>query len=70
MTPFYQAMKVLAPDGTCLTNQGKVSCMDPATGESRVILVVPAKLPIGDLNGTIVLENGVGLACGDAPNGD
>jgi len=36
--------------------------MNPATGESKVVVIVPAKSPKGTLNGTVVLDNGVGLA--------
>ncbi len=60
-----QAMKVVAPsaDNTGLIdNKGEPSYMDAVTGDSQLIVVVPARLPNGVLNGTIVLENGVGLA--------
>jgi N-acetylneuraminic acid mutarotase len=66
-----QAMKVVKPtlDNTdFLDSKGKPACMDPATGESKVIVIVPVA-PKGALNGTVVLENGVGLAAGDAPGG-
>jgi uncharacterized repeat protein (TIGR02543 family) len=66
----HQAMKVVAPtdDNTaCRDSAGKPAFMDPATGASQAIVVVPAKEPKGDLNGVIVLENRVGLATGDDP---
>lgn len=39
----------------------------PATGASKVIVIIPAKEPKGIRNGVIVIENGVGLAAGDDP---
>jgi uncharacterized repeat protein (TIGR02543 family) len=47
-------------------SKGKPACMDPLTGESQVIVIVPAD-PKGALNGTVVLENGVGMASGQEP---
>jgi len=41
--------------------------MNPATGASKAMVIVPAKVPKGDLNGTVVLENGVGLAAAAGP---
>jgi hypothetical protein len=64
-----QAMKVLAPVDPVLANaKGKPACMDAATGASRVIVVVPPNLPKGNLNGILVLDNGVGLAAGATPD--
>jgi hypothetical protein len=59
-----QAMKVVKPtvDNTdCLDSKLKPACMQHDTGASKVIVVVPAESK-GALNGTIVLESGVGLA--------
>ena len=41
--------------------------MDPVTGASKVIVVIPTKEPKGVRNGVIVIENGVGLAAGADP---
>jgi hypothetical protein len=63
-------MKVVAPtvDNTVFRDSKlKPAFMDPATGESKAFVVVPAKEPKGLLNGVIVIENGVGLATGDDP---
>jgi hypothetical protein len=65
-----QAMKVVKPtidNADYLDSKLKPACMDPASGESKIIVIVPVKLPKGELNGTIVLENGIGLASGDTP---
>ena len=45
-------------------SKGKPAFMNPATGASKAMVIVPAKAPKGVLNGTVVLENGVGLAAG------
>jgi parallel beta-helix repeat protein len=67
-----QTMKVLKPtEADALLgfkdSQGKPAFMNPATGASKAVVVVPAKEPRGVRNGIIVLENGVGLATGNAP---
>jgi hypothetical protein len=65
-----QAMRVVKStmDNTdYLDSKDKPACMDPATGASNVIVVVPTKEPNGVLNNTIVLDNGVGMAVGDVP---
>jgi uncharacterized repeat protein (TIGR02543 family) len=62
-----QGLKVVKPtvDNTeYRDSKGKPACMDPATGESKVIVLAPSKDPKGVPNGTIVLDNGVGLAAG------
>jgi len=64
-----QAMKVVKPtEADALLgfkdSKGKPAHMNAATGESKVVVIVPAKAPKGELNGTIVLENGVGPAAG------
>jgi hypothetical protein len=56
-----QKYKVLAPDLTYTNAKGKPICMDPATGASRVVVQIPVKVPDG-LNGTLVLDNGTGMA--------
>jgi len=64
-----QALKVVKPseDNTAYRDsKGKPACMDPDSGESKVIVVAPAA-PKGQPNGTVVLDNGVGLAAGDEP---
>jgi hypothetical protein len=68
-----QAMKVVKPtaeNSPYLDSKLKPACMDPETGASRVIVLMPAKPPAGAPNGTLVLDNGVGLAAGNAPAGD
>jgi len=65
-----QALKVVKPtlaNSPYVDGKGKPTCMDPGSGESRVIVAVPDKLPAGPLNGVIVIDNGVGLASGDDP---
>jgi hypothetical protein len=67
----HQTMKVVKPtveNSPYLDSKLKPACMDPATGVSKVIVVVPTKTPNGVLNGTIVLENGVGMASGNTPS--
>lgn len=66
-----QAMKVVKPTAentTFVDSKLKPACMDAAsaTGESKVIVVVP-KAPKGELNRSIVLDNGIGLAIGYDP---
>jgi len=39
----------------------KPAFMNAATGASKAVAELPAKLPKGDLNGVLVLDNGVGL---------
>jgi hypothetical protein len=66
----HQAMKVVKPtleNSPYLDSRNKPAHMDPATGDSQVIVIIPAKEPKGDLNGIIVLENGIGLASGNTP---
>jgi hypothetical protein len=60
-----QAMKVVKAtvDNTdCLDSKNKPAYMDSTSRDSQVTVVIPAKDPKGTLNGTIVIENGVGLA--------
>ena len=59
-------LKALKPTGDYLDNKGKPACMDPETGDSKVIVVLPANLPKGvnawtDIT-VLALENGVGMA--------
>ncbi len=64
-----QTLKVLAPteaNTAYRDRKGKPVCMDPGTGNSKVIVAVPGD-PKGPPNGTVVLDNGVGLAAGDEP---
>jgi hypothetical protein len=66
----HQAMKVVKPSAdntTYVDSKGKPACMDPASGESKIIVIVPIKDPKGNRNGTIVIDNGVGLATGTDP---
>ena len=61
----HQIMKVVKAtvDNTgYLDSKGKPAYMDSASRDSQVTVVIPVKDPKGTLNGTIVLENGVGLA--------
>jgi parallel beta-helix repeat protein len=65
----HQAMKVLKPTEAdalagFVDSKGKPAYMNPATGASKAVVIIPTKEPNGVLNGTIVLENGVGLAAG------
>jgi hypothetical protein len=60
-----QALKVVKPtvDNTTFVDaKGKPACMNAVDGESKVIVILPAKDPKGALNGTIVIDNGVGMA--------
>ncbi len=62
-----QAMKVAKPTEVDALlgfkdSKGKPSYMNTETGESKVVVIVPAKEPGGVLNGTIVVDNGVGMA--------
>jgi hypothetical protein len=60
-----QAMKVVKPtvDNTTFVDAGdKPSCMQHDTGESKLIVIIPAKDPKGTPTGSIVLDNGVGIA--------
>jgi len=60
-----QRMKVVPPtpeNSPFLDRKGKPAYMDPATGESTMTIIVPGREPGGTLNGTIVHDNGVGLA--------
>jgi hypothetical protein len=64
-----QAMKVIKPtveNSPYADSAGKPACMDPVTGDSQVMVVVPGA-PKGELNGVLVLDNGVGLAVGEEP---
>jgi len=68
-----QAMKVVKPtaeNSPYLDSKLKPACMDPETGASRVIVLMPANPPAGAPNDTLVLDNGVGLAVGDMSAGD
>jgi PKD repeat protein len=70
-----QAMKVVKPtEADALLgfkdSKGKPAHMNPETGESKVVVIVPAKQPKGLPNGTIVLDNGVGMAAGGVAVGD
>ncbi len=67
-----QTMKVVKPtpqdasEGYVDVN-GKPSYMNCETGVSKVKVIIPAKTPAG-LNGTIVLDNGSGMATGSVPD--
>jgi len=70
-----QAMKVVKPTEADAALGFKDSKENPAhmnaeTGESKVVVIVPAKDPKGMANGTIVLDNGVGMAVGGVAVGD
>jgi len=56
-----QACKVLAPDGEFTANK-KPAYMAPASGKSKLTVVVSGKPPKGEPTGFIVIDNGVGLA--------
>ncbi|MCX6984737.1 MAG: carboxypeptidase regulatory-like domain-containing protein [Lentisphaerae bacterium] len=62
-------VKPTAADGTegYLNIKGKPAYMSAETGLSKVVIIVPAKAPKGTLNGTIVLDNGAGMATGTQP---
>jgi uncharacterized repeat protein (TIGR02543 family) len=67
-----QPMKVLKPtqtdaDAGFQDAKGKPAHMNCVTGASKVVVIVPAKAPNGQLNGTVVVENGVGIATGNTP---
>jgi hypothetical protein len=70
-----QAMKVVKPTEADAILGFKDSKQKPAhmnaeTGASKVIVIIPAKEPKGVRNGTIVIDNGVGLATGGVAVGD
>jgi hypothetical protein len=70
-----QAMKVLKPteadaDDGFRDRKGKPAYMNAEEGTSKAVVIVPAKAPRGLVNGTVVLDNGVGLAAGGIPVGD
>jgi hypothetical protein len=44
-----------------IDSKGKMAYMNHVTGVSKVIVVVPTKIP-GTLSGVLVLDNGVGMA--------
>ena len=59
-----QAMKVLPPkkwNTEHVDGDGLPACMNAADGRSRIRMAVPSA-PEGRLNGTVVLDNGVGIA--------
>jgi hypothetical protein len=67
-----QKMKVLKPTEAdalagFVDSKGKPACMNPATGKSKVVAIVPAKEPKGTLNGILVIENGVGMGTATLP---
>jgi glycosyl hydrolase family 18 (putative chitinase) len=47
---------------------GNPSFMNAETGASKVVVIIPSKLPKGPVNGVIVLNNRVGIATGSAPS--
>ncbi len=64
-----QKLKVLKPaDPKTLDSKEKCAYMDAATGRSLAIAILPDD-PKGELNGVIVIENGVGLATTTFPGG-
>jgi len=67
-----QAMKVIKPtveNSPFVDSADKPACMDPGTGRSQVTVIVPAAPKKGELNGVLVLDNGVGLGVGEDPSG-
>jgi predicted outer membrane repeat protein len=67
-----QKLKVLKPTEAdallgFVDSKGKPAFMNAATGASKAVAVLPAKLPKGDLNDVLVLDNGVGLAAWTLP---
>jgi hypothetical protein len=65
-----QNCKVLPADGTYVNDKGKNVYMDPATGASKVNVVIPTKLPKGRLIGNLVLDNQVGMDTVADPTND
>ncbi len=61
-----QNMNVVKPTSANAENytdhNGKPAFMNSENGESKIIVRVPKKDPKGTLNGTIVIDNGVGMA--------
>jgi hypothetical protein len=62
-----QKMKILKPTEAdafagFVDSKGKPAFMNAATGASKAMVIVTAKAPKGVLNGTVVLDNGVGMA--------
>ena len=62
-----QNCKVLKADATYLNAKGKNIYMNTDTGASKVNVVIPTKDPKGVLTGSLVLDNGVGMAVVDQP---
>ena len=67
-----QKMRVLKPteadaDAGYKDHKGKPSFMNCQTGASKVVVVIPSRDPGGALNGTLVLDNGIGIATGTIP---
>jgi hypothetical protein len=63
-----QKLKVLPPANPALVDaKGKMACMNAADGVSQVVVAIPDTVPLG-ATGTLVLDNGVGLAIFDDPS--
>jgi hypothetical protein len=55
-----QFLTVLPPDDTFKDIEGKNAYQDPATGESKVVVIIPDPPANGKPKGDLVLDNGVG----------
>jgi len=58
-----QMLKVLPPADPAIVNaKGKMAYMNADDGVSKVVVAIPKALPVGETNGKLILDNGVGLA--------
>ncbi len=58
-----QRLKVLPPADLAIVNtKDKMTYMNADDGVSKVVVAIPKALPVGETNGKLILDNGVGLA--------